>query len=132
MSDKKYDEMFPVKIDLGREEKPYDYPMSTSDSEKKKKPKKITIYPTLYISNVKGLESLPGKGCLLIKYEVEDIGARKDRYTGDFKGNVSLQVKCLCLPEKEESADSLIEEMFSKVEDAETSADEEMDEDDED
>jgi hypothetical protein len=134
MSDKKYDQMFPVKIDLGRKEKPYDYPMSSSDSKKdKKKAKTITVYPSLYVDYVEGMEKLPEKGCIMIKYEVVGIDKRKDRYTGDRKGSLTLEVKCFCLPEKEESSDSLIDGMFSDVQESGTSSkDDEMDDEDED
>lgn len=133
MNDKKYNAMFPTKVDLGRDSECYDCPISPSDSKESKK-KKVKVYPSLYIDYVAGLEGLPERGSILIKYEVVGLDKRKDRYTGEKRGSITLEVKALCLPEgEEEDTGSLIDAMFDEDDEAkEKKVSKETDDEDED
>lgn len=87
-------EDFPVQIDLGKTP-PDNGPM---DAVSEKKPKKY--YPTLYVSDVKGLGDLPKSGWALIEFDRTDLTLR----TTDDGDRVSaeLKIKTLCLPESPE------------------------------
>lgn len=109
-----YEKLFPNKIDLGREEVSI-YPIDSEKGTKTEK-KKITIYPTLYIDYVEGMEALPDSGYVLAKIELVGTDKRKDRYNaGRTKGSMTLEVQAICLPEDGETEESLISKMFSNM-----------------
>jgi len=82
------DQNFPVKIDLGHKPEV----AVPGGSPQKDEP----FYPTLYISDVKGLEALPKSGQALIDYELSSVTHRKDK-TGA-TSSAELKVTCIHLP----------------------------------
>lgn len=115
---------FPIHIDLGKEQSDMAVPMeSTKDGEKKKK-----YYPSLYLSDIKGLDGLPKDGCALIEFH------RRNVSIGDNGESADLEIRAICLMEPESDGedlkDSFAKFAASKGVDSGASDEEETDEED--
>jgi len=110
----RYDE-FPVHIEVGKKMSKVLPKMTSLDEVKKGKEK--TFYPTLYISDIKGLEKLPKEGCVLVDY------VRKSMHIHEVDGedptcSVELEIRTICLPEEHEetnSAEDLVDDLAHKA-----------------
>lgn len=120
---------YPDEIDLGRKET--DMGMPATPTRGKGKPR--TVYPTLYIDGVPGLEKLPKEGCVMIRYARKSLRLDQNE-KGDDTAGVTLEVQKICLPDDAEGADGeTLGDAFAKVgkgEVAEDNADYAEDDDD--
>jgi len=105
---------FQVHIEVG---KSMDKALPNLMGEHNKKVKNKKFYPTLYISDIKGLEKLPKEGCILVDY------VRKSMHIHEIDGedptcSVELEIHTVCLPEKQEdhnSAEDLVDDLAKKA-----------------
>jgi hypothetical protein len=105
---------FPVHIEVG---KSMDKALPKIMGEHNKKVKNKKYYPTLYISDIKGLEKLPKEGCILVDY------VRKSMHIHEIDGedptcSVELEIHTVCLPEEQEdhnSAEDLVDDLAKKA-----------------
>ena len=105
---------FPVHIEVG---KSMDKALPKLMGEHNKKVKNKNFYPTLYISDIKGLEKLPKEGCILVDY------VRKSMHIHEIDGedptcSVELEIHTVCLPEEQEdhnSAEDLVDDLAKKA-----------------
>jgi len=113
MTESEREKEFPVHIELGKTADMGDFPMpGKSDSKGKKK----KFYPSLYISDVEGLEDIPEEGCLLIDFKRRSINVRKND-AGKTTTSVELEVHTICMPDDYESEgdmDDVVEKMIKK------------------
>ena len=91
---------FPHEIDLGK--KMNDSPVTPADLPKGKKDRKY--YPTLYLSDIGGLEGIPEEGEAVIYFKrrgltIRKPGAGEKRET---EVSVDLEIRRICLPDTEE------------------------------
>jgi len=110
---------FPVSIDLGKSPN-VDSPITPS-SDKGEKNKKY--YPTLYISDVDGIDKLPEEGCALIKFKRNSVTVRKGS-DGKSTASADLEIQSICLPsdgadssddDDDEDTGNLIDSMAKKA-----------------
>lgn len=85
---------FPIHIDLGKMPDESGPEVASPGKGKKRKP----YYPSLYISNIKGLEDLPKDGCALIEFHRGNVSVNTPD-DGEPSSSVELQIKTLCLME---------------------------------
>ncbi len=83
---------FPVHIDLGKE--PQNSPMEAASSDRPS-PKKY--YPSLYLSDIPGISSLPRKGWALIEFEAPRVNLEISE-DGN-RASADLKIKTICLPD---------------------------------
>jgi len=127
MKDENYSsDDFPNHIDLGKTPDETDMPVSTSG--KNKAPKKY--YPTLYLSNIPGLESLPKDGWALIRFHRSDLSLRTPA-EGEDGASAELQVKELCLPDDQDDDEDIGSAIAKALRNSGVNAGQEMDDEDE-
>lgn len=114
MTEHERSEEFPVHINVGKPMgKVLPEAMLMEDTKKKTK----LYYPTLYISDVKGLEKLPKEGCILVDFK------RKSMHIHEIDGeeptcSVELEIHTVCLPEEHEdhnSAEDIVDDLAKKA-----------------
>jgi len=85
---------FPNEVDLAREVPDY----GSMDAATPSKPKKMRKdYPSLYISGVEGLESMPKEGWALIYYKRRRLSLEENK-DGDETSGADLEIQEICLP----------------------------------
>lgn len=85
---------YPVSIDLAiKPSKMVDMPVALKKGGKAK-----PIYPSLYLSNIEGLDALPREGMALIRFKRRSV--TKSENDGGSNHSVDLEVQEICLPEK--------------------------------
>ena len=96
MNESERESAFPVHINLGKK-----YPTTNPSPVAEATPQKpTTSYPTLYLSDIKGLDKIPPKGCMLVDYEV--VGFHKSK---NGPGSVEIECKTICLQHDESAED---------------------------
>lgn len=93
---------FPNHIDLGKTPDQTDMPVMAEPVNRK--PKKY--YPTLYLRDIAGLESLPKDGWALIRFHRSDLSLRTPA-DGEAGASAELQVKELCLPDETDDGEDI-------------------------
>lgn len=110
MNESQREKAFPIHIELGKR------PNSTSPIQvRDEMPSPKKYYPTLFISDVEGLEQLPEKGCILIDYKRRSLSIREEG--GKTSASVELEIRTMCLPEEygEEDAEDVVETLAKKA-----------------
>ena len=113
MTESEREKEFPIHIELGKSADMGDFPMTGKSDSKGKKKK---FYPTLYVSDVEGLEDIPEEGCILIDFKRRSINVRKSD-SGKTTTSVELEVRTICMPndyESEGDMDDVVEKMVKK------------------
>ena len=113
MTESEREKEFPIHIELGKSADMGDFPMAGKSDSKGKKKK---FYPTLYVSDVEGLEDIPEEGCILIAFKRRSINVRKSD-SGKTTTSVELEVRTICMPndyESEGDMDDVVEKMVKK------------------
>ena len=85
---------FPNEVDLAREVPDYGSSLEAGPSKPKKMRKD---YPSLYISGVEGLESMPKEGWALIYYKRRRLSLEENK-DGDETSGADLEIQEICLP----------------------------------
>lgn len=109
LNKKQREAAFPIHIELGRKEGSSDMPSPAGS--KKGKPR--TYYPTVYIDAIPGLEYLPKEGCMLVEFRRKRLSL-DETTDGEETMGATLEIRAICLPEKDEGADTL-EDAFKKL-----------------
>lgn len=109
MNESQREKAFPIHIELGRT---MGVPVP---DEATSKPSKEKFYPTIFVSDVEGLEQLPKEGCILIDYKRRSLSVREEN--GKVTASVELEIRTMCLPEEygEEDADEVVESLTKKA-----------------
>lgn len=102
---------FPVQIDLGK--MPDDGMLQPAVPEGKKGKKK-PYYPTLYISGVSGLDSLPRDGYALIEFRRKNISVNTPD-DGEPNASIELEVRSISLKDGEEESDDDLKSAMAKA-----------------
>lgn len=127
MTEHERQQEFPIHIELGKES---DFPSFGEDKKSNKK----TMYPTLFIGGIKGLEKLPKEGCMLIDFKRRSMTINNVK--GESTCSVELECRTICLPEEYEdndSADDIVDDLYKKSrKKSRKDDDDEYEEDDED
>ena len=111
MTEEQREKAFPIHIELGREMSNVDM---FSPSKTKAKGKKKMVYPSLFISDIEGLEEIPDEGCMLVHFKRRGMSINKDD-KNKTTASVELQIKTICLQDEEdEDTDDMIDKMFKK------------------
>ncbi len=99
---------FPVHIDLGKEPEhpPVDAVVSDRPSPKK-------YYPSLYLSDIQGISSLPRKGWALIEFEAPRVNLEISE--DGSRASADLKIKTICLPDSSEDDGDDMATMLAKA-----------------
>ena len=106
MTEEQREEAFPIHIELGRKMPKIEEVMEARNDSGK-------IYPTLYLSNVKGLEDLPEEGCMLVDFKRGSMTVHRNK---DGKTTCSVEIECrtICLQDEDGDEDDIVDYLFKK------------------
>lgn len=121
----KLKEKFPVEIDLGKKREEYGSPVEVSKSEKK------TYYPSLYMSDIKGISDIPKEGYALIRFKRGRRNFSDGGEDDDASASVDLQIHSICLPEEDRDSGDLMQSMARAIKDAGLELDVDVEDDEE-
>lgn len=128
MTESQREKEFPVHIELGKTpEITLSEPVPASKSESKGKIKKY--YPSLYISDVEGLEDIPEEGCVLIDFKRRSINVNTNQ-NGKTTTSVELEIHTICMPDDYESEGDMGDVVDKLIKKSNSKKSEEDDEDD--
>lgn len=109
MTEEQREKAFPVHIELGHEAEGIEM-----SSKGIKKGKKRTIYPSLYIGGVDGIDEIPEEGCMLVHFKRRNLTVNKND-KGESNASVDLEIHTICLEEEsDEDHDDIIDKMYKK------------------
>jgi|DEB19_MinimDraft_2_1074335.scaffolds.fasta_scaffold00282_4 hypothetical protein len=113
MTEQQREKAFPIHVELGRRANEGAIPEMSDGMANKSKNKKY--YPTVYISDIAGLENLPEEGCILVDYKRRSltINQRDDKTTC----SVELELRTICMPDDYDGSDDLsdiVDDLASK------------------
>ena len=94
MNENERSEEFSVHIELGKKPNEGNGPAMVSPAGKDGKKPKV-YYPTLYLSDIKGLDQLPKEGCALIDFKV--VSTTSSMRDGKESTSCELEIHTLCL-----------------------------------
>lgn len=111
MTEEQRERAFPIHIELGRESDDIEI-----TPKGVKKGKKRTIYPTVYIADVDGLQNIPVEGCMLVDFKRRNLSVNEND-KGDTTASIELEIRTICLEEEEEDEDTddMIDKMYKKA-----------------
>lgn len=110
MNESQREKAFPIHVELGKKSdmnSPVAPPMDKSDRK---------YYPTVYISDVRGLEKLPEKGCILVDYRRRSLTI--NQRDGESTCSVELELRTICMPEEYDDNDDMsdiVDDLMSKA-----------------
>ena len=126
MTESQREKEFPVHIELG---KTAEFGETAPAIKPESKGKKKKYYPSLYISDVEGLEGIPEEGCVLIDFKRRSINVRTDQ-NGKTTTSVELEVRTICMPDDYESEgdmDDVVDKLMKKSNSKKSEEDDEDD-----
>jgi hypothetical protein len=113
MNEKQRERAFPIHVDLGKKMNETQ-PAMPMDAVKGT-PEKKKYYPTVYISDIPGLEDLPEEGCILVDYKRRSITINKR--DGEATCSVELELRTICMPDDYDGSEDLsdiVDDLMSK------------------
>jgi hypothetical protein len=113
MTEKQREREFPIHVELGKKINndgimPAQAGPNGGSSKKK-------FYPTVYISDVAGLEDLPEKGCILVDYKRRSLTI--NQRDGKTTCSVELELRTICMPDDYDGSNDLsdiVDDLASK------------------
>jgi hypothetical protein len=126
MTESQREKEFPVHIELG---KTSEFGELAPNIKSESKGKKKKYYPSLYISDVEGLEGIPEEGCVLIDFKRRSINVRTTQ-DGKTTTSVELEVRTICMPDDYESEgdmDDVVDKLIKKSNSKKSDEDDEDD-----
>jgi hypothetical protein len=126
MTESEREKEFPIHIELGKTAEINELTPAFKSGSKGKKNK---YYPTLYISDIEGLEGIPEEGCVLIDFKRRSINVRTTQ-DGKTTTSVELEVRTICMPDDYESEgdmDDVVDKMMKKSNSKKSEEDDEDD-----
>lgn len=126
MTESQREKEFPIHIELGKAADMDNFPIAAKSLSKNNKKK---FYPTLYISDVEGLQGIPEEGCVLIDFKRRSINVRTTQ-DGKTTTSVELEIRTMCMPDDYESEgdmDDVVDKLIKKSNSKKSDEDDEDD-----